>query len=108
MMNDQSTSAVAFFYESAALNQEGYDQLAAAVGQSVDSISPAGRLAHLSGAMAGGGWRVIDVWESETAANAYYGSAEFAAVAATTPSATVTPWPLYRLEIDRTTAPASN
>jgi hypothetical protein len=102
MTNEQPTSVVAFFYESAKLTEAGYDQLAEAVGQKFDGIAPAGRLAHLSGAMPAGGWRVLDVWESEAAANAYYGSPEFAAVAATTPGATVTPWPLHRWEIDRT------
>lgn len=108
MTNDQATSAVAFFYESQTLTKEGYDELAKAVGQAVDGIAPAGRLAHLSGAMPGGGWRVIDVWESEAAAGAYYGSPEFAAVNATASSATVTPWPLYRLEVDRTTRPVTS
>jgi hypothetical protein len=37
---------------------------------------PPGSLLHASGPMEGG-WRVVEVWESEEAANAFYGSEQF-------------------------------
>ena len=37
---------------------------------------PPGSLVHMSGPMEGG-WRIIEVWESEEAATAFYGSEAF-------------------------------
>jgi hypothetical protein len=96
-----SNNTIAFFYENPTMDQAEYDKLATEIGRGpIDSPAPAGRLAHLSGAMADGGWRVIDVWESEEAANAHYSSRQFHPVDETTGAAKVTPWPLYRTEID--------
>ncbi len=41
---------------------------------------PPGSQLHASGPMEGG-WRIVEVWESEEAANAFYGSALFQRVA---------------------------
>ncbi len=41
---------------------------------------PPGSQLHASGPMEGG-WRIVEVWESEEAANAFYGSALFQWVA---------------------------
>ncbi len=41
---------------------------------------PPGSQLHASGPMEGG-WRIVEVWESEEAANAFYGSALFQQVA---------------------------
>jgi len=37
---------------------------------------PPGSLVHMSGPMEGG-WRIVEVWESEEAATAFYSSAAF-------------------------------
>ena len=36
--------------------------------ESVDAPDPGGFIAHLAGPKPGGGWRVVDLWESEDAA----------------------------------------
>ena len=72
---------VAFIFSSDTIGQAKYDGLMQALGrESLDVPTPAGSLAHLSGPKPGGGWQVIDVWDSEESANAFYGSDEFAAV----------------------------
>lgn len=95
---------IAFVFESAQVGPAEYDQLMKAVDrESVDAPIPAGNIGHLAGPRAEGGWRVIDVWESEDAANAFYGSDQFAAVTAGAEAMgiTTTPWHLHRVEIDR-------
>jgi quinol monooxygenase YgiN len=46
-----------------------------------------------------GGWRVVEVWDSEEAANAYYGSETFQQMARTTGIAppNVTSYPVERV-----------
>jgi hypothetical protein len=93
---------IAFTFDSDQLGEADYDGLMKAIGrESLDVPTPPGSLAHLSGPKPTGGWQVIDVWESEDAANAFYGSAEFAAVTANAESMglTITPWPLHRTQI---------
>ena len=65
--------AVAYLFEESGLTQQQYDQVmqeASAAGP------PAGALLHMSGPTEGG-WRIIDVWESQAAADAFYGSDAF-------------------------------
>ena len=97
---------VAFVFEAEGLDQAGYDAIMKAIGrESLDAPWHAGAIAHFAGPRAEGGWRVVDVWESEAAAAAFYGSETFQqglgtlgpAAATITPS----PWPLHRTEIDQ-------
>ena len=60
----------------------------------------AGRARLAGGPKPEGGWRVIDLWDSEDAANALYGSEQFKPVMAAVPDAGITTWPMYRVEID--------
>jgi quinol monooxygenase YgiN len=61
-----------------------------------------GAIAHFAGPIPSGGWRVVDVWESQAAAGAFYGSEAFMAVVAQAGDAMATsPWPIYRAEIER-------
>lgn len=94
--------AIAFIFEVDGMTQEQYDGLMSAMGLDEGGVTATvGALAHLAGPKADGGWRVIDVWESEDAANAFYGSDRFAPVreAAATAPMTNTPWPLHRAEV---------
>ena len=96
---------VAFVFESDHLDQAAYDGVMKAIGRGpIDAPAAAGIIAHMAGPRAAGGWRVVDVWESEDAANAFYGSAQFQPVmaAADEMGITTTPWPIHRLEVERT------
>jgi hypothetical protein len=96
---------VAFVFESGKVDQSGYDGLMKAIGQeSIDAPNPPGLIAHLAGPKPEGGWRVIDLWESEDAANVFYGSDQFRPVmaGAADMGITTTPWPMHRVEIDQT------
>jgi hypothetical protein len=91
----------AFVFEHDTMIESDYDDVMAAMGLAdLDSSYPDGLLVHLAGAKPSGGWRVIDVWESDEAANAFYGSERFAPVRAGDHAAgiTTTPWPLHRVE----------
>ena len=95
----------AFVFESGQLDQAEYDGIMKAIGRGpIDAPAAAGIIAHLAGPMATGGWRVVDVWESEDAANAFYGSAQFQPVmaAAAEHGITTVPWPMHRVEVERT------
>ena len=96
--------SVAFVFESDQVGVAEYDQLMKELGrESVDVPGEPGFLAHLAGPMPGGGWRVIDVWESEDAAQTFYGSAQFEPVrsASEAMGIEIVPWPLHRTEIER-------
>jgi hypothetical protein len=92
--------ATAYVFETDSMTENDYDTLMAAMGlAALDAPHPDGLLAHLSGAKPGGGWRVIDVWENDAAADAFYGSGQFAPVrdAAGGGGITSTAWPLHRV-----------
>jgi quinol monooxygenase YgiN len=96
---------VAFVFEASGLTQDEYDRIMAELAEkSGGDWTPAGALAHLAGPIDGGRWRVIDVWESEDAANAFYGSDAFAPVREGTAGAelSTTPWALHRTEVFQT------
>lgn len=57
-------------FENPHVDQEKYDKGRAATGASQDNI-PEGGIIHLAGPSPNGGWRVIEVWESEEAAAAW-------------------------------------
>jgi hypothetical protein len=94
---------VAFVFESDTLDQSGYQEFLKQLGmESIDAPGPPGAIAHLAGPRPEGGWRVIDVWESEGAANAFYGSDRFRPVREGASDMRTTPWPLHRVVIDQT------
>jgi len=95
---------VAFVFESDKVDQSGYDALMKAIGrESIDAPNPPGHIMHLAGPRPDGGWRAIDLWDSEEAASAFYGSDQFQPVAAAAAELgiTTTPWPMRRVEIDQ-------
>jgi heme-degrading monooxygenase HmoA len=71
--------------------------------EALDAPQPQGFIAHLAGPKANGGWRVVDVWESEAAAKAFYESDQFKPVMAAAANAGIStaPWPMHRIEIER-------
>jgi hypothetical protein len=92
--------AFAVVLESNQVNQSSYDQLMQALGLgSLDAPLPEGAIAHLAGPKPEGGWRVVDVWESEQAADAWYRSEGFGPVASSGMDITTSPWSLYRLQV---------
>ena len=95
--------AHAFVFESAEVDQNGYDLLMKGLGRGpIDSPLPSGIIAHMAGPRAEGGWRVVDVWDSEEAANSFYQSSTFQVVVGGAPVAIDTrPWPLHRIEVDQ-------
>jgi hypothetical protein len=75
---------VAFLFEGDGIGQDEYDRLMERVGRAeVDGARARRFIAHFAGPT-DGGWRAVDVWESEQAAGAFYG------------------WPLHRVEIGQT------
>jgi hypothetical protein len=96
----ETTMATAYVFDTDSMGESDYDALMAAMGLAeLDAPHPDGLLAHLAGATPGGGWRVIDVWETDTAAESFYGSDQFAPVrdAAGGGVITTTTWPLHRV-----------
>jgi hypothetical protein len=65
--------AVVQIHELPSMTREQYEQ---AVRELNLSGPPPGSHLHASGPMEGG-WRIVEVWESEEAADSYYGSAPF-------------------------------
>ena len=59
--------AVAFLQELPGATQEQYDQ----VTEILRGQTAQGRILHLAGPMEGG-WRVVDVWESQEAVNKFF------------------------------------
>ena len=96
---------VAFVFETDVMTQAEYDGLMAQMGLGQTGTAIAvGAVAHIAGPKVDGGWRVVDVWESEEAANAFYGSEQFAPVRAEAERTgiTTTPWPVHRIELSPT------
>ena len=65
--------AVAQVHELAGMTKELYDR---AMQDLNLPDPPPGSLVHMAGPM-DGGWRIVEVWESEEAATAFYGSEAF-------------------------------
>ena len=55
---------VAFLFETPDGNQERYDAVRARLGIDDDNPPPGG-IVHIAGPSPNGGWRVIEVWETE-------------------------------------------
>ena len=93
---------IAFIFDSDKVGEAEYDSLMKAIGlESLDAPAAPGSIAHFSGPKPDGGWRVVDVWDSEESANAFYGSPEFAPVAggAEEMGISITPWRLHRAQV---------
>lgn len=96
--------AIAFVFESSELNQHMYDGLMEGIGRrEVTAELPPGIIAHFAGPTENG-WRVVDVWEDEESAGRFYESDTFQTVVGGGPQITTQPWPLYRIEVAKTTA----
>ena len=95
--------AVAFMFRAGTLDQAGYDGIMKLLDERSGGAwaSSPGFIAHMAGADPAGGWQVVDVWESEDAANGFYGSDAFSAVREGTADSglEMTPWPLHRIEV---------
>ena len=93
---------MAFVFETDTMTAAEYDGLMAQMGlEETGTAVAAGAIAHIAGPKVDGGWRVVDVWETEEAANAFYGSERFAPVRAAAEGAAIrtTPWPVHRIEM---------
>ena len=93
---------VAFIFEVDAMSAEQYDGLMEAMGLSEKgAIGALGAVAHIAGPKDGGSWRVVDVWDSQEAADAFYASDTFAPVRAASEGGgiTSTPWTVHRIEV---------
>ncbi len=66
--------AIAQVHELRGWTKDGYEQAMRML--NLPPGPPPGSLVHMSGPMEGG-WRIIEVWESEEAATAFYSSASF-------------------------------
>ncbi len=86
--------AIAMMLEFPGLTEEQY---AAAGAELHRSGTPSGELFHAGGPM-DGGWRIVEGWESQAAADAFYGSALFRQVTAAMMPPTTTAWPIAYLE----------
>ncbi len=60
--------AVAMLFESADGTAEQYDAVVRELGAEV----PAGAIFHIAGPMEGGGFRIVEVWESEEASRRFF------------------------------------
>ena len=74
------------------------DQYETVVKKVNESGSPAGALFHAGGPIEGG-YRIVEVWETREAADAFYGSALLAdAAAASPPPKIIMTWPIYGID----------
>jgi hypothetical protein len=53
-------------------NPQGTQEIYEKVRQHIGLEAPAGGILHIAGPSPSGGWRVIEVWESEEDANRFY------------------------------------
>jgi hypothetical protein len=65
--------AIAFLFEEVGLTQEQYE---AVVGEANAQGPPIGNIIHMAGPT-DVGWRIVDVWESQAAGEAFYSSDRF-------------------------------
>jgi len=65
----QRSMAVAFLFDSSGTTQEQYDQVIETLQRG--GITAQGRIFHVAGPMEGG-WRVVEVWESQEAVNKFF------------------------------------
>jgi hypothetical protein len=60
--------AIAMLVDNPEGSQEAYEQIRTCLGLE----KPAGGIFHIAGPSPNGGWRVIEVWETEEAANRFF------------------------------------
>jgi hypothetical protein len=65
---EEASMAVAMMVDNPEGSQEVYDKIRAQLGLE----KPAGGIFHVAGPSPNGGWRVIEVWESEEEANRFF------------------------------------
>lgn len=87
--------AIVQIHEIPGMTREQYEQ---AFRELKLSGPPPGSHLHASGPMEGG-WRIVEVWESEEAANAFYGSEAFQQMILSTgiPPSTITNLPVEKV-----------
>ena len=92
--------AIAFVFELDDFDKDRYDRFMEAIGRSeVTTDLPAGAIAHFAGPT-GAGWRLIDVWEDEASAVAFYTVARAAFTGGSDmPPISSKQWPLHRVEM---------
>ena len=89
------TMALAILAEIPDLTRDQYESVVKKVNE---SGSPVGALVHAGGPIEGG-YRVVEVWESREAAEAFHGSALLAeAAAASPPPKIIMTWPVYGID----------
>ena len=87
--------AIAILAEIPGLTREQYETVVRKVNE---SGTPAGALFHAGGPIEDG-YRVVEVWVSQEAADAFYGSALYQQATATvTTQPQITTWPVYGLD----------
>ena len=96
--------AIAMLVQVPGLNQERYDL---AFQDTNQSGPPAGRILHAAGPREGGFW-MIEVWDSQEAADAFYNSEQFQEVSQRrgVPRPTITTWPVHNLQHPTTPFPS--
>jgi quinol monooxygenase YgiN len=87
--------AIAMVVEIPGLTQEQYEAAVQHINQAGPRVG--GALVHAAGSMEGG-CRVMEVWESQAAADAFYSSALFRQITADFAEPKITAWPLYALD----------
>jgi hypothetical protein len=87
--------AIAMMVEIPGLTQEQYEAAAAIINQGGPQVG--GAFVHTAGPF-NGGCRVVEVWETQEQADAFYQSALFGQIAAQMPQPTITSWTLWALD----------
>jgi hypothetical protein len=87
--------AIAMMVEIPGLTQDQYEAAAKIVNAGGPQVG--GALVHTAGPFEGG-CRVVEVWESQEQADAFYNSALFGQIAAQMPQPKITSWLLYALD----------
>lgn len=62
--------AIVRMFDNPSVSAEQYDAANAQIGASADNV-PEGGILHVAGPGPDGGWRVVEVWESEEAARKF-------------------------------------
>jgi quinol monooxygenase YgiN len=89
---------IAMLLEIPGLTKEQYEQAARAINESGTTLERA--LIHIAGP-SDGGYRVVEVWSSQAAADAFYSSELFGRLAVHMPQPTISVWPLDVLDTAR-------
>src|SRR5215831_15723566 len=84
--------AIAFLQEVPGMTQEQYDQVV----ESLRGQTAEGRIFHVAGPMEGG-WRVVDVWESQEAVNTFFQELGPALQEAGIPAKQPQFWPVHNM-----------